>query len=275
MGTRPLPILVISSHVGSDLELAAAALAAGALDAIAKDDLDLVHPDSAAGAAFRYRARLLSRARVIRHPRSRLRPRTAREPAATRAATAIGIVASTGGPQMLAEVLGALPASFPIPILVVQHIAAGFTEGLASWLDGAVPLPVRLGQDGATAAHGVWIAPEGTHLRLLPGRKLALDGTTVAGPHRPSGDILLSSLAEHAGAGAVAVVLSGMGRDGGAGARAVSEAGGLVLAQDEESSAVYGMPKVAAEARGAVVLAPREIIAQLRALQSTRMRRPA
>ena len=268
MGSRPIPILVLSSHVGARSDVAAAALAAGALDAVGKDFLDLGNPGGAAGAALRHRVKLLARARVIRHPRALLRP-PAREPQAGSGerATAIGIVASTGGPQGLATILRELPEGFAVPVLVVQHIAAGFAEGLAHWLDSTVPLPVAMASDGVDAARGVWIAPEGSHLKLAPGGRLALDRTSAPGLHRPSGDVLLASLAETAGSNAVAVVLSGMGADGAAGARAVHEAGGLVLAQDEESSAVFGMPKAAAEQGSGVLLPPAKIASRLAALR--------
>lgn len=266
MGTRPVPILVLSSHVGPSSGNAAAALAAGALEAVAKDDLDLRDPASPAATAFRYRVALLARARVIRHPRARLGSRRPRPRRPAYSASAIGICASTGGPQALVTVLGALPASFAIPILVVQHITAGFTEGLARWLDGAVPLPVRLARHGASASPGVWIAPEGAHLVLKPCGRLGLDRETVARLHRPSADVLLLSLVENAGRGAVAVVLTGMGRDGAEGLEAVRRAGGLTIAQDEESSVVYGMPKAAAERGAELVLPLGEIAGQLRAL---------
>jgi two-component system chemotaxis response regulator CheB len=268
MGSNPVPILVLSSHVRGNSTLTAAALAAGALDAVGKDDLDLGHPDGAAGAAFRHRVKLLSRARVIRHPRSRLRPRpTPGGAVRTATASAIGIVASTGGPQGLATILRALPATFGVPVLIVQHITPGFGPGLAQWLDTSVPLPVRIAVDGAPVGKGVWIAPEGRHLTLGAGELLVLDRAGPAGPHRPSGDVLLRSLAEAAGAGAVAVVLSGMGRDGAVGARAVRDAGGLVLAQDEATSAVFGMPKAVADQGGAVLLPPPEIATRLAALR--------
>jgi two-component system chemotaxis response regulator CheB len=269
MASRPIPILVLSSHVGANSEVAAAALAAGALDAVGKDYLDLGNPGGAAGAALRQRVKLLARARVIRHPRARLR-RPPLEPSADGAAraTAIGIVASTGGPQALATILRALPATFDVPVLVVQHITAGFAEGLAQWLNSTVPLPVAIAAAGADARHGVWIAAEGHHLELAADGTLALDARSGPSLHRPSGDILLASLAEVAGPHAVAVVLSGMGSDGAAGARAVREARGLVLAQDEESSAVFGMPKAAAEQGGAVLLAPEQIAARLAAMKA-------
>ncbi len=256
MSVRPTPILVLSAHIGGDGQNAAAALAAGALEALAKDELPLREPASAAANAFRRRVRLLSRAHVIRHPRARLSPRRARTPGRQpKRGAVIGICASTGGPQALAALLSAIPASFAVPILVVQHISAGFTKGLAEWLDGAVPLPVRLAEDGARAAPGVTIAPEGAHLVLGPGGVLTLDRTSAAGLHRPSADMLLRSVAAHAAKTGVAVVLTGMGRDGADGLAAVHEAGGLTIAQDEATSAVYGMPKEAAK-RGAELVLP-------------------
>lgn len=261
MSVRPTPILVLSSHVSGKNDTAAAALAAGALEAIGKDDLSLNDPGGAAAAAFRSRVRLLSRARVIRHPRARLDGRQRRFPAtAARTGSVVGICASTGGPQALATVLSDLPEDYPIPILLVQHIATGFTDGLARWLDSTVALPVRLAVEGAKIAPGVTLAPEGAHLLLRPGGIFSLDRKSAAGLHRPSADVMLKSVAECAKSGAVAVVLTGMGRDGALGLEAVREAGGLTIAQDEESSAVYGMPKEAAK-RGAELILPIDKIA--------------
>ncbi len=261
MSTTPLPILVLSVHVGPRSNSAAAALAAGALDALSKDSLDVTQPASAAAEAFRRRVALLSRARVIRHPRGNL-PRRSGALSGLRAATVIGIAASTGGPAALTVVLEELPDSFPIPILVVQHMAAGFTEGLVHWLDGACSLPVRMARDGEPLGPGVRVAPEGAHLALV-GTRLRLDRTTVEGHHMPSADVLFASLAEHAGVGAVGVVLTGMGRDGAKGLAAIHEAGGIAIAQDEVTSAVYGMPRAAAESAPALILPPDAIAAEL------------
>jgi two-component system chemotaxis response regulator CheB len=258
MSRRPLPILVISADAGHASRKAAAALGAGALEAISKDDLDLDDPGGAAAAAFRNRARLLSQAQVIRHPRAGLRKTPAREDPG-RQASVIGMCGSTGAPYVMARLLGDLPADYPIPILVVQHIATGFTEGLVRWLDQSVPLPVRVAADGAPLRPGAWIAPDGAHLKLTPTGRLRLDARTVAGHHRPSGDVLLESMAEVAADKAVAVVLSGMGNDGARGAGAVRRRGGLAIAQDQESSAVFGMPKAAIDCGADLVLPPGEI----------------
>jgi two-component system chemotaxis response regulator CheB len=271
MSDQPLPILVISAHVGSGSDRAAAALAVGALDAVAKDDLDLRDRAGVAGAAFRHRVKLLSRARVIRHPRARLTggPQAS---GPLRRASVIGICASTGGPQILALLLDAFPADYPIPLLVVQHIAAGFTEGFVRWLDQAVRLSVGIAADGARAGRGAWIAPEGAHLKLAPTGRLSLDRRTVAGRHRPSGDVLLGSIATVARKMGVGVVLSGMGSDGAIGAAAVRGSGGLAIAQDEESSAVYGMPKAAIDLGVDVVLSPSGIAACLLGLSHEPLR---
>ena len=266
MARRPLPILVVSAYAERGSAKAAAALAAGALDAVAKDDLDLRRPAGAAAAALRRRVAVLSRARVIRHPRGQLRIGPAAAGPA-RAASVIGICASTGGPHVLAHLLRALPADYPIPVLVVQHIAAGFTDGLVQWLDGELALPVRAGADGEPARPGIWVAPEGAHLKVAAAGRLALDRHTVTGRHRPSGDVLLESIAAVAGRAGVAVVLTGMGSDGAAGALAVRLRGGLAMAQDEASSAVYGMPKAAAEGGVELVLSPAQIAARLLALR--------
>ena len=183
----------------------------------------------------------------------------------------IGICASTGGPHALATLLAGIPAGFPIPILVVQHIAAGFSEGLARWLNATVPLPVRLAEDGANALPGVTLAPDGADLILKPDGLLTLDRATPAGLHRPSGDALLRSIAQCAESAGVAVVLTGMGRDGADGLGAVREAGGQTIAQDEETSAVYGMPHEAAK-RGAAMILPIGRIAE--ALTSIALERP-
>jgi two-component system chemotaxis response regulator CheB len=253
MSSRPLPILVLSGQVGPGTGGAAAALAAGALDVLAKDDLDLLHPAGPAGAALRHRIRVLSHARVIRHLSGRLGGVPGR-PVPGRRVSVIGICASVGGPQVLARLIDALPAGYPIPILVVQHITAGFTGGLVHWLDQTAHVPVGIAVPGVPAGPGVWFAPEGAHLTLAASGRLALDRHTVAAAAGPAG---------------VAVVLTGMGSDGAAGAAAVLRRGGLAMAQDEQSSAVFGMPKSAIDLGVTVVLSPEKIAARLLGLGRT------
>jgi two-component system chemotaxis response regulator CheB len=254
MSAQPVPILVLSAHLAASSSEPAAALAAGALDALPKSQLDLRDPAGSDADTLRRRAAVLGSARVIRHPRARLNRPGQTGLAPRRPTRIIGIVASTGGPQALTMLLRGLPASFPIPIVIVQHIASGFGPGLARLLDETIELPVRLAESGAAPTSGVYLAAEGSHLRVGPGRRFVLDSTTAPGSHRPSGDILLTSMAERLGADAVAVVLTGMGKDGARGVEAVHRAGGLTIAQDEQSSIIFGMPKAAIESGAELVL---------------------
>lgn len=264
MGSRPLPIVVLSAHVGPATEKAAAALAAGAVDACAKGDIDIADPAGATCAALRHRVRALAHVPVIRHPRARLRgsAATARR-RREGSASVIGVCASTGGPQVLLFLLHALPPGYQIPVLVVQHVGAGFTEGLIRWLNRTVPVPVAAARDGMTLSAGAWIAPEGAHLKVRAGGRIELDRYTSDGPHRPSADALLTSIAATAGHDGVAVVLTGMGTDGARGAAAIHRAGGLVIAQDEASSAIFGMPRAAITAGADLVLPPAKIAERL------------
>jgi two-component system, chemotaxis family, protein-glutamate methylesterase/glutaminase len=256
MNVAPVPILVLAGGVERDSATALASLGAGALEVLAKESLDLRDPGGADAGAFRTRVKLLSRVRVLHHPRAGLN--RGRRASGGRNASVIAICASAGGPQALATVLRELPAAFPIPILVVQHMVKGFIEGFAQWLDDQVALTVRLARPG-TAGPGVWVAPEGAHLRLGRAGRLGLDARDDGAAHRPSADALLRSVAASAGADGVAVVLTGMGRDGALGLGDVARAGGLTIAQDEASSAVFGMPKAAAERGAEVVLGPQPI----------------
>jgi len=153
-------------------------------------------------------------------------------------------------------------------------IGAGFTKELAHWLDESVRLPVAIAKNDLPVCPGVWIAPEGAHLKLAANGRLSLDKHTIVGKHRPSGDALLGSIAAAAGRAGVAVVLSGMGADGAVGAAAVQDRGGLAIAQDEESSAVYGMPKAAVDLGVEIVLPPAGIASSLLALRPEPFRVP-
>jgi two-component system chemotaxis response regulator CheB len=264
MHAHPLPILVLSSRTARSGATAAAACAAGALQSITKDDLNLFELDAESAVAFRRRLRVLASARVIRHPRAGLRG-SGRAPdlLAPRNLQVIGICASAGGPQALAELIGALPASFDVPILVVQHIADGFTERLVNWLAKVAQIPVHQAEHGWPLSPGVWIAPEHRHLTLAADQTLALAELSTPTLYCPSGDVLFHSLADHAGARAAGIVLSGMGSDGADGLTALRLSGGLTISQDEATSVVFGMPKVAARRGAEHALSPEAIATAL------------
>jgi two-component system, chemotaxis family, protein-glutamate methylesterase/glutaminase len=250
MRTRPVPIVIVANGTAHGSDRKADGLAAGAMEVVPKALLRIDEPDDPSAVALRHRLRRLARNGVkpAPSPPARVQPS---EPASARV---IGICASAGGPAALEVLLAGLPADFPLPLLVVQHITNGFMDGLVRRLDQLSPLPVRTATDGQTAGPGVWFPPDDHHLVLDPGLRLRLDGETVVGSHRPSGDVLLQSMASAAGAGAVGVVLTGMGRDAARGVEAIVRAGGSAIAQDEQSSAVFGMPRAAAEAGADSVL---------------------
>lgn len=264
MGWRGTPIVILSDPGSIDSERTAAALAAGALDAINKNLLDFRSETAHEGDAVRKRVKRL--ARTTLSARSPLPSVAAAERPHARHAAFVGLVASTGGPAALMTVLSALPADFPLPVLVVQHISDGFAAGLATWLDSVVKLPVRLAQHGQRVGLGVSVAPSGEHLRLVAGGALSLDPSATVGGHRPSADVLLASVAAVARSGAVSVVLTGMGQDGAEGTADVRAAGGLTIAQDEASSVVFGMPRAAATRGAERILPLSEIGPALRAL---------
>jgi two-component system chemotaxis response regulator CheB len=269
MDSNPLPIVILSAHVAKGSERAAEALAAGALDVVSKDSLRLDNLDDVWAQAMRSRLRRLSSIRVsrpslVREVRSRSAPK-----GPAHVARAVGVGASTGGPPALATVLGGLRADFAVPVVVVQHIAPGFIDGLARWLDEKLRIAVRLAREGDAVGPGVWFAPDDAHLVVTESMRFGLDRETQA-VHRPSVDSLLTSLAQSVGKEAVGVVLTGMGKDGAEGAAAIRRAGGFVIVQDEASSVVYGMPRAVAQDGADLTLSPADIGDALDAIRPPR-----
>ncbi|MFZ5441104.1 MAG: chemotaxis-specific protein-glutamate methyltransferase CheB [Myxococcota bacterium] len=243
MATHPVRIVVICA-LGNDalVDLSLRATALGALEVLPKPSgtEDLRSWGRKAAATVRLMASIPV---VTRH-----RPALAR--GAGRELAAIAIAASTGGPAALVEILRALPASFPVPLLVAQHMARGFTAGLVRWLAASSRLTVRAAASGERPAPGhVYVAPDGTDLEVDASGVLLV--TPNPGDLCPSGDRLLRSVAATFGRRAAGLVLTGMGADGAAGLLAIRDVGGLTWAQDEQSSVVYGMPAAAVRA-GAV-----------------------
>ena len=177
----------------------------------------------------------------------------------------VAIAASTGGPAALQEVLRNLPSDFSAGLVIVQHISEGFTEALAERLDGISPLKIKVSGDNEEIRPGCGlIAPYGTHLevRRRNGRLYAvLSGEPADSLHRPSADILFSSVAKVCGASACAVIMTGMGSDGALGIKEIRDQGGVTIAQDEATSTIFGMPQVAIKNGGIGIVAPLERIA--------------
>jgi two-component system chemotaxis response regulator CheB len=184
--------------------------------------------------------------------------------------TIVAIAASTGGPGAVYRVLTELPADFPVPILVVQHIASGFVSGFAAWLDGASQLTVKVAEQAETLQAGhVYVAPDDHHLGVSGRRSVLLSRHAAIAGFRPSATFLFDSVAEQHRSGAIALILTGMGEDGLPGLQKVRELGGRVLAQDAETSVVFGMPGAAVAAGLAEMTLPIDMLAgRLRRLVS-------
>ena len=245
MARQPVPILVIGNGSWSS----AAMLSAGAVEmlpeaATAQDEGQLVD-----------RVRVISQVKVIRHIRGRARSRP--HPLTV---PVIGIAASTGGPQALARLLGGL-GGLGAPVLVVQHLHHDFTANFRDWMDRETILTVQIATDGAALeVDHVYLAPPDLHMKVTAGRTIALDSEPRI-LHRPSADILFGSMADHVAPAAVGVLLTGMGDDGAAGLLRMRSAGARSIAQDEDSSAVYGMPREAERLGAAEQVLPLERIA--------------
>jgi len=251
MARAPLPILVLTGEVTrDDASLAFEAVRRGALDLLPKPSA----LDEEAIRSLRARVRWLATVPVVRHidsnkpidPKPEPVPvlprflRTSGDP------VVVGIAASAGGPTALAAVIGSLSTELPMCLAIVQHLPKGFAPSFVSFLQARCSLAVRLAEPGMVPPVAtVVLAPDGHHLELIDGRFALTNGPPVDG-HRPSGSVLLRSLAG-LGSSAIGVVLSGIGRDGADGLRAMRDHQSITFAQDASTSVVYGMPRAAFE----------------------------
>lgn len=262
MAHSPVPILVVTGRPADErTALAFEAVRRGALDLIAKPTNDKEFHE------MRALVRRLASVPVIRHVAgrtgaSRIQRARASEAELRKAATVsmVGIAASAGGPGAITAVLGRLPRSFGAPIAVVQHMLPGFAQSFAHFLQLHTALTVQLVREPTLPRPGtVFVVADGHDLVAGSGVLFA-SATERERGHRPSADALFHSLARTHGCSAIGVVLSGIGSDGAAGLLAMREAGALTIAQDEQTCAVYGMPRAAFERGAAIRVLPLEEI---------------
>ena len=251
MASDPTPIVLITATYDlRDSSLSVRAMDAGAIALVDK-------PMRRGTDNFKAQAEgLISTVKVMANMnlvtrRARVQPQPPPSALGGAAIDLVAIAASTGGPLALAKILSALPRDGATPIVVVQHITPGFAAGLVDWLNGVTDLRVSVAQDGETLRSGcVFLAQTGSHLGVTRSHVALHEGPPIEG-HRPSATHLFRTVAKAFGPRALGVILTGMGADGAAGLMDLKKAGGHVLAQDEGSSVVYGMPKEAV-ATGAV-----------------------
>ena len=260
MAGTPCPILIVTASVGANSRRAFEAMGHGALDAV---------DTPAIGAADRQQSvarlltkietieRMLDQHRGFRHVDTR---RHTRRRAGGDRLVAIG--ASAGGPAALATVLRGLPRDFPAAVVIVQHVDEQFAPGMATWLGQQTALPVKVAAEGDRLVPGtVLLAGTDNHLVLKGADRVGYEVEPADYSYRPSVDVLFQSVSHNWPGEVIGVLLTGMGRDGAVGLRALRNQGHHTIAQDEASSAVYGMPKAAAKLHAAVDILPVDRIA--------------
>jgi two-component system, chemotaxis family, protein-glutamate methylesterase/glutaminase len=248
---------------------------AGALDLLQRPSWG--DPSGPLATNFRGRLKELAEVPVIRQRPGPESPRQVRgrSPAERRPAEIVAIVASTGGPGLLASLLPRLrPAIEAAPVLVLQHLREGFDGALVSWLAEVTRMSIRLAVDGEPLVRGsVLMAPDVGQLEVASRERVSVGRESISSRHRPSGDLLLESVARVFGARGLGVILTGMGDDGVAGARSLRSRGGSLLVQSPETCAVGGMPGAAiAEGLADAVLAPDAIADEICARVANRAR---
>lgn len=274
MQTCPVPVVVVSGcdsreEVGASFR----AIEAGAL-VLVRRPYGLAHPEHAASAAALVRTvKSMAEVRVVRRwADNKPAPRPARPSASAPGYRLVAMGASTGGPAVLRDILAELGKDFPLPVVIVQHMSAGFTNGLVEWLAAASGFPVRVASHDEPLLPGTaYVAPDGVHLGVQAGpqRRLSAELSLKAPEHgmRPAVSFLFRSLAPELGAATVAALLTGMGKDGALELKQLREAGAVTIVQNRDSCAVYGMPGEAMRLDAAtLVLDPVRIGKAIRAI---------
>lgn len=269
----PTPIVMVSaSSTRYEATAAFEALKAGALTVVQKP-IGPDHPDQAESVRRLVQTvKLMAGVKVVRRwpKRERSAPPSPLSAKADRTMRLIAVGGSTGAPQVIADILARLPSDLGAPILVVQHIAPGFIGGFAEWLAQETRLAVKLAEPGEVTRSGtVYLAPEGSQTGITKDGRIRLTREPTEEGFCPSASYLFRSVAEAYGRSAIGIILTGMGRDGATGLKRLRDAGGVTIAQDEESCVIFGMPQEAIR-QGAVehVLSPEQIVGAIRSLVS-------
>ena len=268
MRLRPMPVLLVSAFVEKGSDVALKALQLGAVDYVTKPTLDVK------GGLITMRDELISKVKIAAETSFLPRYRSARTALprknlsgnrSRRVRRVIAIGASTGGVYAITDILSDLPADAP-PILIAQHMSGRFIERFAQRLDDSTALSVAVATNGMRLMRGhAYLAPAGRHLTLSRSGAHFLtrvDSRPLVGGHRPSVDLLFASLAEIAGAAALGVLLTGMGKDGAEGLLKMRNAGAMTICQNEATSMIYGMPKAAVAIKAVDLELPLDRIAE-------------
>lgn len=289
MATHPLPILVVSVSASEGSLNAFDLLEAGAVDVLSKPRSGLSPASPELASELIRKIRILEGVHVFRRIQREIPKRDAPVadlksklqiptpepiPEPNKNVRIVVIGASTGGPQALETILGRMPQDFPLPVLCIQHISDGFLQGLVDWLSSKCRLTIKIAQPGELPSPGtIYFPQEGTHLKIDGSGRIAASSEPPFDGHRPSITVTMRSAAHYYGSSVSGVLLTGMGKDGAEGMQDIAKAGGVTIAQNEESSVVFGMPKQAIELGAArFVLAVDEIAEVLKKLAADGIR---
>lgn len=275
METNPVPIVILTaSWDPTDVSRTWKAMEAGAVHALEKPKFtgDIERDESVR--ELIQTVKLMSQVKVVRrwpqnrYPQAPLTSSSNKPLLSTVRVVAIG--ASTGGPPVIKEILAALPSDFPVPILVVQHMAQNFTRSFVDWLNQSTPLNVKLASNGERASAGkVYVGPDLFHMKINGNGTILLTRDEPENGLRPSVSYLFRSVAEAFGKNAMGVLLTGMGRDGAEELNVMKLKGAVTIAQDKDSSVVHGMPGEAIKMGAAsFILSPQKIVEMLNGLAS-------
>jgi two-component system chemotaxis response regulator CheB len=272
METEPVPIVICTATTDTkEVATTFRMMEAGAVACLEKP-VTREHPDfEQLVANLLQTVKLMSEVKVVRRwPRSRLAapPASAIQPAESKIAPVgfrfIGIGASTGGPPVLQTILSSLPKGFPVPLLIVQHIAHGFLPGLVEWLNQTTGWQVHVAAHGTIPLPGhAYLAPDDFHMGVTASGRIFLTREEPENGLRPAVSYLFRTLLEACGSNVVGVLLTGMGKDGASELKLMKDGGATTIAQDRESSVVHGMPGEAISLGGATHVLPPEKIATM------------
>ena len=263
METKPTPIVIVTTSItAKDVAISFSLIEAGAL-AIVKKPNSINHPEYKQDTKeLLLTLKLMAEVKVVRRYSHAAKEKNESE--ITQQDPDIKIIvigASTGGPVALQQIISGLPQNIPVPLLIVQHISNGFTEGFVEWLKNTTNFPFHIPADGETALPGhCYIAPDDCHMGVDTGPKIVLSHHAPENNMKPSVAYLFRTAASIFGSSAIGVLLTGMGSDGALELKLLKDKGAITIAQDEESSAVFGMPGEAVKLNAAKhILSPEEI----------------
>jgi two-component system chemotaxis response regulator CheB len=277
MEIKPTPIVIVTGSLTTkDVAITFSLVEAGAL-AIVKKPHSINHPEYQNDARVLIQTlKLMSEVKVVKRITPISKVNVPAKPIIEKnlkAESEIKIVAIGGGPLVIQKIILGLPAKFPVPVLIVQHISPGFVNGFVEWLANTTNFPLHIASQGEYPLPGhIYIAPDGFHMGVENGPRIVLSDHAPENGLRPSVAFLFRTVAEIFGSGAIGVLLTGMGHDGAKELKLMKDNGAITIGQSEESSVVFGMPGEAIKLNAAAhILSPKEISTALVTLIETRM----